>query len=53
MDRYARLAERIQSVSVFEATPGPFCSFCEWRNHCPEAGDAAAGRWEAEDDETE
>jgi CRISPR/Cas system-associated exonuclease Cas4 (RecB family) len=36
--RYAvRYAQRIQSTVEFDATPSRACSFCAWRDQCPDA----------------
>jgi RecB family exonuclease len=52
MRYYAALASKIQATTEFEATPGPGCTFCDWRDRCAEAAevDARADEW-FEDDE--
>lgn len=49
---YAGVAERIQQTAMFEATPGPACAFCEWREICDEAARVEAGEhdWLEEDE---
>jgi RecB family exonuclease len=37
MFRMHGLAERLQTTSEFEPTPGPGCAYCEWRPHCEAA----------------
>jgi RecB family exonuclease len=49
MQRLANLADRMQSVTTFEATPGPFCRFCEWRPRCAEAETVESVGWDAEE----
>ncbi|MGE3073039.1 MAG: PD-(D/E)XK nuclease family protein [Dehalococcoidia bacterium] len=31
------LARRLESLTEFPATPGPVCTFCDWRDRCEEA----------------
>ena len=33
----AALADAMRATTEFEATPSPACSFCDWRDQCPEA----------------
>jgi RecB family exonuclease len=54
MRYYAALAQKIQSTTDFEATPGSGCTFCDWRERCAEAAevDASGDAWfKDEDDE--
>ena len=37
VDYLSRLAQRLQSLEEFPATPGPQCTFCTWRERCEEA----------------
>lgn len=37
LDYLWRLSQRIESTTEFPATPGPGCTFCDWRPKCPEA----------------
>lgn len=37
VDYLARLAQRLQQLTEFPATPGPQCTFCNWRSQCEEA----------------
>jgi putative RecB family exonuclease len=41
----AGIARRIQAATEFEPTPGPFCTFCDWRPRCPEGNTT----WETSD----
>ena len=43
MQRLANLADRLQGMTAFTATPGPHCGFCAWRPQCMEA---EAATWE-------
>jgi hypothetical protein len=43
MNHLAGVARRMQSLTDFPASPGPACSFCEWRPQCPEAAEAESG----------
>jgi hypothetical protein len=31
------MAQRLESMTEFPATPGPACTFCDWRDRCDEA----------------
>jgi RecB family exonuclease len=56
MRTYAALAKRMQSVTEFPATPGPYCRFCRWVERCPEYAPAVSGEdWEdvLEDEEAD
>jgi hypothetical protein len=46
--KYVKLAERIQVNRDWSGTPGPQCSFCEWRDRCEEANLADDRDWEDE-----
>lgn len=37
MELMAANADRMRRTKEFPATPGPACTFCEWRDQCPEA----------------
>jgi RecB family exonuclease len=37
VDFLSRLTGRIQATTEWTATPGPGCTFCDWRDRCPEA----------------
>src|SRR3990172_9544098 len=39
VDYLANLAARLQATEEFPATPGPQCTFCDWRDRCEEAND--------------
>jgi len=51
MERVAGIAERMQTTSEFEPTPGPLCRYCDWLPQCPEA--AAATYDDSEGEELE
>lgn len=55
VDYLSRLAQRIDSLAEFPATPGPGCTFCDWRERCPEAtqNEAVGIDWLDEDWEKE
>lgn len=36
-DYLGGLAQRLGSLSEFPATPGPTCTYCDWRDRCDEA----------------
>ncbi len=46
VDRYERLARRMQEQVDFPATPGPHCSFCRWQPQCPESDQKAQPDWD-------
>ena len=33
----AGVAQRLESLTEFPATPGPACTYCDWRDRCDEA----------------
>jgi len=37
VDYLSRLADRLQALTEFPATPGPQCTFCNWRDRCEDA----------------
>lgn len=37
VDYLWRLAQRLESLTEYPATPGPACTFCDWRDRCDEA----------------
>lgn len=37
VDYLSHLATRLESLTEFPATPGPACTFCDWRDRCDEA----------------
>jgi hypothetical protein len=37
VDFLSRLTGRIQATTEWTAPPGPGCTFCDWRDRCPEA----------------
>lgn len=39
VDYLANLAARLRTTEEFPATPGPQCTFCDWRDRCEEAND--------------
>jgi len=49
MQRLANLADRMQALTVFEASPGPSCRFCDWRPQCAEAERVETVGWDAEE----
>jgi RecB family exonuclease len=47
--KYAALARELEATAEFPAMPGRACSFCEWRDQCPEAETPAGwSAWEVE-----
>lgn len=36
----AALGDTMRGATEFEATPSPACTFCDWRDRCPEAASA-------------
>jgi RecB family exonuclease len=51
-ERYRSDPESGRGDEVFPPTPGPWCSWCDFRSHCPEGRAAAAQRrsWDGLDD---
>jgi putative RecB family exonuclease len=37
VDYLARYARSLQETTDFAATPGPGCTFCDWKDRCPDA----------------
>lgn len=44
--RFRAMAAQIQATTEFPAIPGRYCSFCDWRDRCPDASrEAASDEW--------
>ena len=37
VDELARFTQNVQALTEWPATPGPGCTFCDWRDRCDEA----------------
>jgi hypothetical protein len=56
LKKFAALAPQLATNIERDATPGPYCSFCRWRDRCPESDPEGRFDWyepgeEAEDEE--
>lgn len=49
----AGVAQRLESLTEFPATPGPACTYCDWRDRCDEAKQVEAVGVDWLDDEWE
>jgi len=40
VDQLGRFAQMLETLDDYSATPGPACTFCDWRDRCDEADQA-------------